>query len=250
MYAKRIETTRSHATYEEMVELVSFVEAAGYADINDANFILSDDGIYLIDLEFANFDLYPHYEQWCRMIALCELGKRENFIEYVNAKLTHPRKPSKPDSAAKHSLKWMLKINGFSSRITPMKFQVISFMNPFEAKAKLLRIAFLRVKQADPSAVELRRRSILKFPHRMRRLIYKITADWGNQKGNLEWGKANYAQEQTELMGILTEALLIEFGKASKTMCMSEGALLKVRSQVAELPGALQDKLNPLFVLK
>ncbi len=67
------------ATREEMLELLTLLEATGYEDIHVTNFIVAEDGIYIIDTEFQNFGTHPAYHM---MGCLGQLLAEEDYQWY------------------------------------------------------------------------------------------------------------------------------------------------------------------------
>jgi hypothetical protein len=256
IYASQITETRTHATLQEMAQLLNFVAVSGYSDINRSNFIFAGDGIYVIDTEFANFDDHPHIEQFGRMVPMCEEITRENFrclvlarSKLIEAELTQKLKVDHKER------KHLLKINGFMRHGKPMKLQVNSFMGQAPAPASSssvsqpqipessssvppltqLREVFAKINELPSITSKEMMALIAQLPNRTRRQIYKIAANWGNQPGDVRWGKAHCAQHRKALLGILIETQLYLHADLEKRGVLSQSDFEQLRQQLQEL---------------
>ncbi|MBS0604034.1 MAG: hypothetical protein JSS60_03240 [Verrucomicrobia bacterium] len=85
IYAKDVPERAEGATYEEMVDLVRFLEVSCFNDIHPGNFIIAD-GIYIIDTEFSNFGSTPAYHQFHLLLPLVAPESREKFSQFLSNK--------------------------------------------------------------------------------------------------------------------------------------------------------------------
>lgn len=55
VYAKKIQSVERLLSRNEIFEILTIIKAANYSDLNLDNFIVSNDGVYIIDTEFKSF---------------------------------------------------------------------------------------------------------------------------------------------------------------------------------------------------
>lgn len=74
IYAEKIRSANREMTAEEESELQRLVEATKYGDGHASNFIVAEDGVYIIDTEFENFDITKFYFERGRLQLLQKPG--------------------------------------------------------------------------------------------------------------------------------------------------------------------------------
>ena len=93
VYAERIQSSNRKITPAEVSELLRLFEATGSSDITWSNIIVAEDGVYIINTEFANFwipGLYfengPQYAEMTKIIHALPEAQQQPLIDELNAK--------------------------------------------------------------------------------------------------------------------------------------------------------------------
>jgi|GEM_PF-1371878 len=95
VYAEKIKEADRKVTVEEVSELITLFDAAGFGDIQWSNLIIAHDGIYIIDTEFTNFWILPHfYANGCQYLAMEKIvhalpnKSQISLIDELNVKMS------------------------------------------------------------------------------------------------------------------------------------------------------------------
>jgi hypothetical protein len=88
VYAEKIEPVKRMLTREEIDELFLLVELGNIVDIWPKNFILAEDGLYLIDTNIDTFGGYVLWEYMRRLDELVDEKDKKYFLEKIALKIS------------------------------------------------------------------------------------------------------------------------------------------------------------------
>jgi hypothetical protein len=82
IYAQKIHRVERWMTRDELMQLTTLIEAVDFYEMDLANFIVAEDGIYIIDTEWRNFDgvQYDKFKRLLEIVAPEDRPWCENFL--------------------------------------------------------------------------------------------------------------------------------------------------------------------------
>lgn len=99
IYAEKIVEVQRWISLEEADELLDVIEATGFADIHRGNFMITEDKIYFVDLEWANFQEHAAYHLMGRLSSFVKPEEREALLTHIQRRIEAHQKKQKEEAS-------------------------------------------------------------------------------------------------------------------------------------------------------
>lgn len=140
VHAQVIPEVARKISREEMLELVALIEAAGFGDVHDHNFIVAKDGIYLIDTEYKSLLNDLDWDNMPRLTNMLNPSDRDWYKNLIQEKAKQADELSASKKEALGKMETLRdKCNGYFAlreRYTPFIFETADILGVKHSEAE------------------------------------------------------------------------------------------------------------------